>query len=124
MLESIYAVANIREESGQRVSSLPKITPKVDILYNLIENRKSVSEKKKEENKKVEHFQQKTMDAIETQARNALGEKVAVVESLAKVIKEKDAETQARVKAILESFKASKDEYTRSVGIYLSYLLK
>ena len=64
------------------------------------------------------------MDAIETQAHNALGEKVAVVESLAKVIKEKDAETQARVKAILESFKASKDEYTRSVGIYLSYLLK
>ena len=124
LLESIYAVANIREESGQRVSSLPKITPKVDILYNLIENRKSVSEKKKEENKKVEHFQQKTMDATETHARNALGEKVAVVESLAKVIKEKDAGTQARVKAILESFKASKDEYTRSLGIYLSYLLK
>ena len=64
------------------------------------------------------------MDPTETQARNVLGEKSVVVEELAKVIKEKDAETQDRVKAILEAFKASKDEYTRSIGIYLSYLLK
>lgn len=125
LLDSIYAVANIRQEYGQRVSSLPKITPKVDTLYELIKNRQNISEKKKEENTKVQQSQSlKTMDATETQARIALGEKAMVVESLAKVIKEKDAETQKKIKAILESFKASKDEYTRSIGIYLSYLLK
>lgn len=125
LLDSIYAVANIRQEYGQRVSSLPKITPKVDTLYGLIKNRQNISEKKKEENTKVQQSQSlKTMDATETQARIALGEKAVVVESLAKVIKEKDAETQSRVKAVLESFKASKDEYTKSIGIYLSYLLK
>nr|DAX89085.1 MAG TPA: hypothetical protein [Caudoviricetes sp.] len=64
------------------------------------------------------------MDATETQARIALGEKAVVVESLAKVIKEKDTETQKKVSLILESFKVSKDEYTRNIGIYLSYLLK
>ena len=64
------------------------------------------------------------MDATETQARIALGEKAMVVEGLAKVIKEKDAETQKKIKAILESFKASKDEYTKNIGLYLSYLLK
>nr|DAI24750.1 MAG TPA: hypothetical protein [Caudoviricetes sp.] len=64
------------------------------------------------------------MDATETQARIALGEKAVVVESLAKVIKEKDTETQKKVSLILESFKVSKDEYTRSIGLYLSYLLK
>ena len=125
LLDSIYAVANIRQEYGQRVSSLPKITPKVDALYELIKNRQNIWEKKKEENAKVQQSQSlKTMDATETQARIALGEKAVVVESLAKVIKEKDAETQARVKAVLESFKASKDEYTKNIGLYLSYLLK
>lgn len=125
LLDSIYAVANIRQEYGQRVSSLPKITPKVDTLYELIKNRQNISEKKKEENAKVQQSQSlKTMDATETQARIALGEKAMVVEGLAKVIKEKDAETQKKIKAILESFKASKDEYTKNIGLYLSYLLK
>ena len=125
LLDSIYAVANIRQEYGQRVSSLPKITPKVDTLYELIKNRQNISEKKKEENAKVQQSQSlKTMDATETQSRIALGEKAVVVESLAKVIKEKDAETQSRVKAVLEVFKSSKDEYTKNIGLYLSYLLK
>lgn len=125
LLDSIYAVANIRQEYGQRVSSLPRIIPKVDTLYELIKNRQNGAGRKKEENIKVQQAQSpKTMDPTETQARNVLGEKSVVVEELAKVIKEKDAETQDRVKAILEAFKASKDEYTRSIGIYLSYLLK
>lgn len=124
LLESIYAVANIREEYGQRVSNLPKITPKVDALYELIKSRNNISEKKQQESKRGEQVTQKTISATETQARNALGEKAVVVEGLAKVIKEKDGETQARVKAVLEVFKASKDEYTRSIGIYLSYLLR
>jgi hypothetical protein len=64
------------------------------------------------------------MDSTENHAYLELGEKAVVVESLSKVIKEKDAETQKKIKAILESFKASKDEYTKNIGIYLSYLLK
>ena len=64
------------------------------------------------------------MDSIENQAYLELGEKVVVIESLSKVIKEKDTETQARVKAVLEAFKSSKDEYTKNIGLYLSYLLK
>jgi hypothetical protein len=64
------------------------------------------------------------MDSLENQAYLELGEKAVVVESLSKAIKEKDVETQARVKAVLEVFKSSKDEYTKNIGLYLSYLLK
>ena len=73
---------------------------------------------------KVDKPSEKKMDSIENQAYLELGEKVVVIESLSKVIKEKDTETQARVKAVLEAFKSSKDEYTKNIGLYLSYLLK
>ena len=77
-------------------------------------------ESTQEEAKPIE----KKMDPVENQAYLELREKAVVVESLSKVIKEKDAETQARVKAVLEVFKSSKDEYTKNIGLYLSYLLK
>lgn len=57
-------------------------------------------------------------------AKSALGSKASIIEGLVPVIKSKDSETQQKVSLILETFKASKDEYTRNVGIYLSYLLE
>ena len=84
-------------------------------------------EKKKDQEKrteKVDKPSEKKMDSLENQAYLELGEKAVVVESLSKVIKEKNTETQARVKAVLEVFKSSKDEYTKNIGLYLSYLLK
>lgn len=50
--------------------------------------------------------------------------KSKAIESLVPIIKSKDSETQQKISLILETFKASKDDYTRSVWIYLSYLLK
>ena len=92
-----------------------------------LEEKAQAEEKKKEEKNSTQEEAkpiEKKMDSTENHAYLELGEKAVVVESLAKVIKEKDTETQKKIKAILESFKASKDEYTRSIGIYLSYLLK
>jgi len=56
--------------------------------------------------------------------KTTLGSKAFIIESLIPIIKSKDSDTQKKISQILDSFKASKDEYTRSVGIYLSYLLK
>ena len=56
--------------------------------------------------------------------KTALGSKASVIESLVPIIKARDEATQNRIKAILEGFMASKDEYTRNVGVYLNYLLK
>nr|DAN33819.1 MAG TPA: hypothetical protein [Caudoviricetes sp.]DAN63484.1 MAG TPA: hypothetical protein [Caudoviricetes sp.] len=57
-------------------------------------------------------------------AKLALGTKASIIESLVPIIKSKDEATQKKVSLILESFRASKDEYTRNVGLYLSYLLE
>ena len=91
------------------------------------ELEEKAEEKKKEEKKNTQEEAkpiEKKMDPVENQAYLELREKAVVVESLSKVIKEKDTETQARVKAVLEVFKSSKDEYTKNIGLYLSYLLK
>ena len=58
------------------------------------------------------------------EAKKHLWNKVAMIESIAKEVKLRDAETQMKIKSILDSFRLSDDNYTKSVGIYLDYLLK
>ena len=58
------------------------------------------------------------------EAKKHLWNKVAIIESIAKEVKLRDAETQMKIRSILDSFRSSDDEYTKSVGIYLDYLLK
>lgn len=98
----------------------------------LEEKQKELEAKQAELEKKQKELEMKA-EAIEVKARftpevesakSALGSKASIIESLVPVIKSKDSETQQKVSLILETFKASKDEYTRNVGIYLSYLLE
>ena len=58
------------------------------------------------------------------EAKKHLWNKVAMIESIAKEIKLRDAETQMKIKSILDNFRSSDDEYTKSVWVYLSYLLR
>lgn len=58
------------------------------------------------------------------EAKKHLWNKVAIIESIAREIKLRDTETQMKIKSILDSFRSSNDTYTKSVGIYLDYLLK
>ena len=58
------------------------------------------------------------------EAKRYLWNKINTIESIAKEIKLKDVATQEKIKAILENFHSSSDEYTRSVWVYLEYLLK
>ena len=112
---------------AEKQAELEKKQAELEKRQKELEEKAQAEEKKKEEKKSTQQEAkpiEKKMDSTETQARIALGEKAMVVESLSKVIKEKDAETQARVKAVLEAFKSSKDEYTKNIGLYLSYLLK
>lgn len=84
-----------------------------------------LEKKQKELEKKAEAMGVKAKSFPEAElAKSALGSKASIIESLVPIIKSKDSETQQKVGLILESFKASKDEYTRNVGIYLDYLLK
>lgn len=112
---------------AEKQAELEKKQAALEKRQKELEEKAQAEEKKKEEKKSTQEEAkpiEKKMDSTENHAYLELGEKAVVVESLAKVIKEKDTETQARVKAVLESFKASKDEYTKNIGLYLSYLLK
>lgn len=111
---------------ADKQAELEKKQAELEKRQKELEEKAQAEEKKKEEKSTQEEAKtiEKKMDSTENHAYLELREKAVVVESLSKVIKEKDAETQARVKAVIESFKASKDEYARSVWIYLSYLLK
>ena len=112
---------------AEKQAELEKKQAELEKRQKELEEKAQAEEKKKEEKKSTQEEAkpiEKKMDWTENHAYLELGEKAVVVESLAKVIKEKDTETQARVKAVLESFKASKDEYTKNIGLYLSYLLK
>ena len=112
---------------AEKQAELEKKQVELEKRQKELEEKAQAEEKKKEEKKSTQEEAktiEKKMDSTETHAYLELGEKAVVVDGLAKAIKEKDAETQARVKALLESFKASKDEYTKNIGLYLSYLLK
>ena len=89
------------------------------------EKQKLLEEKQKELEMKAEAMEVKAKFTPEVElAKSALGNKASILESLVPIIKSKDSETQKKVSLILETFKSSKDEYTRNVGIYLDYLLK
>ena len=129
LLREIYDVANITQNYDQRISKLPEITPKADALLELMKKKQqSDVQKKVESEKKVQEEskpkEEKKMDAIENNSYISLWEKAKIIESLVPIIKARDEATQNRIKAILEGFMASSDEYTRNVGVYLSYLLK
>ena len=89
----------------------------IDILKNRLTQREQTE---KEQQNQKERELSKNIES----ARDALGEKAKIIESLVPIIKARDEATQNRIKAILEGFMASSDEYTRNVGVYLSYLLK
>lgn len=112
---------------AEKQAELEKKQAELEKRQKELEEKAQAEEKKKEEKKSTQEEAkpiEKKMDSTENHAYLELGEKAVVVESLSKVIKEKDTETQARVKAVLEVFKSSKDEYTKNIGLYLSYLLK
>ena len=56
-------------------------------------------------------------------AKEYLGDKTSIIESLAEKIKEASEEIRARIDNLLEIFIASEDEYTRSIGVYLEWLI-
>ena len=72
---------------------------------------------------KIEKIEKK-MDIVEAQAFASLGNKASIAEAIAEVVKRRDEATQQKIHLILESFKLSKDEYTRNIGFYLGYLLR
>ena len=58
------------------------------------------------------------------EAKKHLWNKITIIESIANEVKLRDDETQMKIKLILDSFRSSDDNYTKSVGVYLEYLLK
>lgn len=93
----------------------------------LLEEKQVELEKKQAEleanQKALEEKTEKKMDQIEALAFARLWKKIDIIESLAEVIKSKDEAMQKKISLILDWFKVSKDEYTRDIGFYLSYLL-
>lgn len=64
------------------------------------------------------------MSEEETKAYIELWDKAKILESLVPIFEEKDKATQDRVRALVEWFKLSNDNYTKNIGFYLSYLLE
>ena len=63
----------------------------------------------------VEKTVEKKMTQEEAEAFAGLKEKETIIDSLVPIIKSKDEATQQKISLILKTFKASKDDYTRSV---------
>lgn len=116
------AVKHFVEESEKMI----KLENKVKEKNEELEAKQAELEKKQKELEiKAEAIEVKAKSTPETElAKSALGSKASIIESLVPIIKSKDEATQKKINLILETFKASKDEYTRNVGIYLSYLLE
>lgn len=95
-----------------------------DLVRKNINTIEDILSLQKEKNDLLQKLENKETKKEAELAKSALGAKASIIESLVPVIKSKDSETQQKVSLILESFKASSDEYTRNVGIYLSYLLE
>ena len=107
--------------------------------YKLVREMKALVEewlaiqetaKKAEEQAKKEAAEaevKKTQDEKDAEIQKAkeyLWNKAAIFEWLVPLFKEKDMFVQARVKTLLETFKLSKDPYTKNIGIYFGYLVE
>lgn len=95
-----------------------------DIDHTIRIAKRKLANKQLEKEEKKSEVNWKQLSPKAELAKSSLGSKASILESLVPIIKSKDSETQKKVSLILETFKASKDEYTRNVGIYLDYLLK
>lgn len=88
-----------------------------------------LEKKQKELEKKAEVMGTKAeakspMSEEETKAYLELWDKAKILESLVPIFEKKDKATQYRVRALVDWFKLSNDNYTKNIGFYLSYLLK
>ena len=110
--------AKLSEREGEKQKLLEEKQKELEAKQAELEKRQKELEAKAEA--KVE----KSFSSEAELAKSSLGSKASILESLVPIIKSKDEATQKKVSLILETFKASKDEYTRNVGIYLDYLLK
>ena len=73
---------------------------------------------------KVIEKTEKKMDLLEAKAYSSLWKEASIVEAIADEVKKRDEVIQKKISLILETFKLSDDEYTRNIGVYLSYLLR
>ena len=111
--------AKLSEREGEKQKLLEEKQKELEAKQAELEK------KQKELEMKAEAMEVKAKFTPEVElAKSALGSKASIIESLVPVIKSKDSETQQKVSLILKTFKASKDEYTRNVGVYLSHLLE
>lgn len=110
----------------KKIEDFSEDKQKLEEKQKLLEAKQAELEKKQKElEMKAEAMEVKAKFTPEAElAKSALGNKASILESLVPIIKSKDEAAQKKVSLILETFKASKDEYTRNVGIYLDYLLK
>ena len=132
------AVKHFVEEAEKMLKLENKVKEKnkeLEAQKNELDKKQAELESKSKESKESKEIQEAKLETkAETKnsklpseielVKTTLGSKASIIESLIPIIKSKDSDTQKRISQILDSFKASKDGYTRSVGIYLSYLLK
>ena len=124
--ENIYKSCLQQVEKNHETKDSPEYKQKLleEKQKELEAKQAELEKRQKELEAKAEAKVEKSFSSSAELAKSALGTKASIIESLVPIIKSKDSETQQKVSLILETFKASKDEYTKNVGIYLSYLLK
>lgn len=73
---------------------------------------------------KINNLQKQEDESEILKVKIALWDKAEIIESIAKLLKMKDTQTQKKAEVLCEKFKNSKDEYTRNIWIYLGYLMQ
>lgn len=89
-----------------------------------LEKKQKELEMKAEVKAEAKSVAKAPMSEEETKAYSELWDKAKVLESLVPIFEKKDKATQDRVRAVVEWFKLSNDNYTKNIGFYLSYLLR
>lgn len=89
-----------------------------------LEKKQKELEMKAEVKAEAKSVAKAPMSEEETKAYSELWDKAKVLESLVPIFEKKDKATQDRVRALVEWFKLSNDNYTKNIGFYLSYLLR
>jgi len=120
-IQSIWLSEDLENMVKEQISTIDWLNTKLETIEKAVENK--IEETKKEETK-VETKNGKTMSEDVERAKKELWDKAAIFDSLVPLFNQKEETIQKRVKTLLNTFKSSKDSYTRNIGIYFWYLVE
>lgn len=114
------------KEYEKKRTAIKKYIDKLEEYQKWAENEKAEAEKQaKQQQAELKAKQEKEEAEAElkefNEAEKYLWKKASAYDWILNILRNKDKATQDKIMKLSETFKSSKDKYTRSVGIYMIY---